>query len=129
MLFILRSDRAPTRIVRETDEGGVARTFWLFRDGVWVVATRYPDGEVSCACHPLLDVMIEPGETVVIVRVVHPPMSETIPAPAPTTFDGSEHAISAVIPVAPKSPGLDGLEVVAVHGLDEADPKRRVSGE
>ena len=122
MVFILRSERAPTRVVRETDEGGVARTFWLWRDGVWVVATRAPNGEMSHACHPLLDVMIEPGENVVIVRVVHPPLVPTIPAPAPTSFEGAANAISAVIPVAAK---IGDLEVVGVHGTDEHDPQSR----
>lgn len=126
MVFILRSERAPTRVVRETDEGGVARTFWLWRDGVWVVATRSPNGDVSHACSPMLDVMIEPGENVAIVRVVHPPLTPTIPAPTPAPFDGTQHAISAVIPVATK---IAGLDVVGVHGIDEADPERRVSGE
>jgi hypothetical protein len=126
MVFILRSERAPTRVVRETDEGGVARTFWLWRDGAWVVATRRATGEISHACCPTLDVMIEPGENVAIVRVVHPPLTATIPAPAPTAFDGTQHAISAVIPVSPK---IGELDVVGVHGLDEADPKRRVSNE
>jgi hypothetical protein len=126
MVFILRSERAPTRVVRETDEGGVARTFWLWRDGAWVVATRRPTGEISHACDPTLDVMIEPGENVAIVRVVHPPLTATIPAPAPAPVEAAEYAISAVIPVCPK---IGGLDVVAVHGLDEADPKRRVSGE
>ena len=126
MVFILRSERAPTRVVRETDEGGVARTFWLWRDGAWVVATRRATGEISHACHPLLDVLIEPGENVAIVRVVHPPLTPTIPAPAPTSFEGAPHAISAVIPVASK---IAGLDVVGVHGVDEHDPKRRVSGE
>lgn len=128
MVFILRSERAPTRVVRETDEGGIARTFWLWRDGVWVVATRSPNGEMSHACHPLLDVMIEPGENVVIVRVVHPPLVPTIPAPAPTAAEAPHDAISAVMPVAAKVPGL---EVVGVHGTEGrgAQSKRRVSGE
>ena len=118
MIFILRSEKAPARVVRETDECGTSRTFWVWRDGAWVVATRSDDGKIAEACSRALEVEIEPGENVCIVRVAHPPPLglETMPAPPPTIDEAPSHVISAVVPVAPK---IGDLEVVGMH----ADPE------
>jgi hypothetical protein len=118
VIFILRSEKAPARVVRETDECGTSRTFWIWREGAWVVAMRTAEGAIAEACSPALEVDIEPGENVCIVRVTHPPPLglETIPAPAPTIEEASSHVISAVVPVAPK---IGDLEVVGMH----ADPE------
>ncbi len=93
MVFILRAERAPSRVIRETD-GGVSRTFWLWRDGGWVVALRFENGGMDYSCSRELDVHLEPGETVTIVRVAHASL-QTMPAPPPT----SEEATSGVLPV------------------------------
>jgi hypothetical protein len=118
MIFILRSEKAPARVVRETDEHGTSRTFWIWRDGGWVVATRSAEGQIGEASSRSLEVEIEPGENVCIVRVAHPPPMglETMPAPPPTIEESPAHVISAVVPVAPK---IGDLEVIGVH----ADPE------
>lgn len=126
MIFILRSEKSPARVVRETDEGGTSRTFWLWRDGVWVVATRFADGAVAHTCSRALEVEIEPGDNVAIVRVVHPsPLAyETLPAPPPTHEEAGNHAISAVVPVAPKVADID---VVGMH-MQGDDPELKKTG-
>ena len=120
MIFILRSEKAPARVVRETDAGGTSRTFWLWSDGAWVVATRFRDGAVEHTSSLAIEVEIERGENVSIVRVVHLPgrALETVPAPPPTVDDTPAEAISAIVPVATK---VADIEVVGVH----VDPARK----
>ncbi|GAC1358376.1 MAG: hypothetical protein NVS3B10_12260 [Polyangiales bacterium] len=128
MIFILRSERAPARVVRETDEEGTARTFWVWRDGAWVVATRHPDGSVEHACAETLKVELETGDNVSLVRVAHPPEpTETMPAPPPS-LDERGDWISAVLPVAPRVADLD---YVGVHAAEDStapdDPGSRAT--
>jgi hypothetical protein len=126
MVFILRSERAPTRVVRETDEGGTSRTFWLWRDGAWVVVTRSIEGVLTCSCSDRLDVSVEEGENVTIVRVVHPAAVETLPAPPPESEQQPPaYAISAVMAVAPRVADVD---FVGVHGIDPSSDPRRAAG-
>lgn len=117
MVFILRADRSPARVVRETDEGGYSRTFWLWRDGAWVVVTRFPDGTIDSSSDRSLGVSLEPGDNVTLVRVVHPPLTPTLPAPAPSFEDGRD-AISSVVPCAARSD----------EELEETATPRRASG-
>jgi len=122
MIFILRSEKAPARVVRETDELGISRTFWIWRDGAWVVALRSAEGEIRQACSNALEVEVEPGDNVCIVRVQHPGTDgrQTIPAPAPAAETTDDCMISAVVPVAPK---VADLEVIGVH----VDPARKAA--
>jgi hypothetical protein len=102
MLFVLRSERAPSRIVRETDEEGIERTFWLWRHGAWVVAMARgeSDGDLGYAHDPALEVTIQRTGDVVVVSVRSQPLAPTLPAPPLEELPSV--SISAVIPVAPR---------------------------
>lgn len=69
MLFLLRAAEAPHRALREIDEGGNERAFWLFRGGAWLVCMRTPEGAVSMSAAPELDVQLTDGGSVMVVEV------------------------------------------------------------
>jgi len=69
MVFLLRSTEAPQRTLREIDEAGIERTFWLFPEGSWVVCLRTPVGEIAASWTPELDVDLQDGGTVMVVEV------------------------------------------------------------
>ncbi len=55
MVFVLRvlpgeegGDLSPRRVLRETDEEGTERVFWLLERGRWVVAMRTAEGDLGC---------------------------------------------------------------------------------
>lgn len=99
-MFVLRSERAPSRIVRETDEEGIERTFWLWRHGAWVVALSRDEGELGYAHDPALEVSVHRTGDVVVVSVRAQPLAPTLPAPPLEELPSV--SISAVIPVAPR---------------------------
>ena len=122
MLFVLRSERAPTRIVRETDDRGVERTFWLWRHGAWLVALSHPDGEISCAHDPALAVHLQRTGGVVVVGVRAQPLAVTLPAPP--LDDSPSVSISSVIPVASRVAGLAEFGDL----LSDLDGRSKVTG-
>ena len=69
MLFLLRASRSPRRTLREIDDDGVERTFWLFSDGPWVVCLRTATGAVSVSCATGLTVALRDGGSVMVVEV------------------------------------------------------------
>ena len=129
MLFVLRSEHAPTRIVRETDEQGVERTFWLWRHGMWVVAQRYANGSYTCANDPTLAVTLHVTGSVVVVAVKTQPMAATIPAPP--LDDMPSVSISSVIPVAtrfePDGPYADAFGTRSGDGEVMAAPRESIT--
>jgi hypothetical protein len=72
MLFVLRSEKEPHRVLREIDERGIERTFYLWPDGGWVVALRTPEGEVACARAPGIDADLEESGSVTVIAVAEP---------------------------------------------------------
>lgn len=71
MVFLVRATEAPSRTLREIDETGVERTFWLWRDGPWVVCARLPSGDVSTDCSPDLLVELHDGGSVMVAEVTY----------------------------------------------------------
>jgi hypothetical protein len=69
VLFVLRSESEPHRVLRETDERGIERTFYLWPDGRWVVALHTPAGEVACARAPGIDADLEEAGSVTVIAV------------------------------------------------------------
>lgn len=69
MVFLLRAAEAPVRTLRETDEAGVERTFWLFADETWIVCAHLPDGAVIASCAPELSTALSDGGSVTVVEV------------------------------------------------------------
>lgn len=87
MVFVLRCEQAPVRTLREIDESGTERAFWIFPDGRWLVAVAGPEG-VDCAKSPGLDAELEEAGSVTIVAArradeLDSKSRDTIPAPAP----------------------------------------------
>jgi hypothetical protein len=82
MVFLLRAADSPQRTLREIDEAGTERTFWLFREGSWVVCLRTAQGEVTASWTPELEVELRDGGTVMVVEVS--------PRPACATVDESQ---------------------------------------
>lgn len=68
MVFLLRAAEAPARTLRETDEAGVERTFWVFHDGTWIVCTRSPNGIVTASSAPELEVALSERGSVTVVE-------------------------------------------------------------
>ncbi|GAC1584102.1 MAG: hypothetical protein NVS3B20_27370 [Polyangiales bacterium] len=123
MMFVLRSERAPSRVVRETDDAGVERTFWLWPHGAWVVAVRYDDGRFDCLHAREISVELHQAGSVVIVAVKARPMAATIPAPASDSIPAV--TISSVVPVASRSPSLgcgDSFGLDDDFGVGDDDP-------
>lgn len=75
MLFLLRAAEAPHRALREIDESGTERAFWLFRGGAWLVCMRTSEGNVSMNAAPELDVELTDGGSVMVVEVARRPVS------------------------------------------------------
>jgi hypothetical protein len=69
VLFLLRADQEPLRTLRETDDDGCERTFWLWPRGGWVVAMRNERGDVAATSAPGLKVVLEEAGTVTVVSV------------------------------------------------------------
>jgi hypothetical protein len=121
MIFVLRSERAPARVLREVDETGVIRTFWLWRHGAWAVVTRLRGGELVAASSPSLDVWLHPSQGVTVVKIDERPLVPTVPAPSSRRLE----AVSSVHPVAPPAPApIDEQAELEPDGR-EADEARR----
>jgi len=69
MLFVLRSENEPHRVLREIDEQGMERTFYLWPDGRWVVAMRTPEGQLVCARALGVDAELEETGSVTVIAV------------------------------------------------------------
>jgi hypothetical protein len=69
VLFLLRSELQPIRTLRETDDDGCERTFWLWPRGAWVVAVRNRKGELAATSTPGLRVDLKEAGTVTVVEV------------------------------------------------------------
>jgi hypothetical protein len=106
MIFVLRSERAPSRVLREVDETGVIRTFWLWRHGAWAVVCRLRDGTLTSASSSTLVLRLHTAQGVTVVKVEERPLAPTVPAPVGVV---DEEAVSSVHPVAPSPPAI-GVE-------------------
>ena len=117
MVFVLRSERAPARVLREVDERGTLRTMWLWRHGAWAVVCQPHGGEILCASSPTLLLRLHVAQGVTVVKVEERPLEPTIPAPRASRRDpiSSVHPVAAVVPEigqdAPLEP--DGRDVDA----------------
>lgn len=121
MIFVLRSERAPSRVLREVDETGVIRTFWLWRHGAWAVVCRLRDGGLVSASSASLTLRLHTSQGVTVVKVEERPLAPTVPAP---TSDVGEDAISSVHPVAAAPPIIGAEGELEPDGRD-ADEARR----
>ncbi|MGZ3417065.1 MAG: hypothetical protein ACXVEF_14610 [Polyangiales bacterium] len=73
MLFVLRSETEPHRVLREIDDRGTERTFYLWPDGRWVVALRTPEGEVACARAAGIQADLREAGSVTVIAVAENP--------------------------------------------------------
>jgi hypothetical protein len=121
MIFVLRSERAPSRVLREVDETGVIRTYWLWRHGAWALVCRLRDGELVSAASTSLRVRLHTSQGVTVVKIEERPLVPTVPAPGEPR-EPRERSISSVHPVAAAAPeiGQDGEPEPDGRDVDEA---------
>lgn len=121
MIFVLRSERAPSRVLREVDETGVIRTFWLWRHGSWAVVCRLRDGTLTSGASPTLLLRLQTAQGVTVVKIEERPLAPTVPAPVGGI---DEDAVSSVHPVAP-TPPIIGVDAELEPDGRDVDRARR----
>lgn len=124
MIFVLRSERAPSRVLREVDETGVIRTYWLWRHGAWALVCRLRDGELVSASSSTLQVRLHTSQGVTVVKIEERPLVPTVPAPSQPDA-ACEGPISSVHPVAAAAPEIEQTSELEPDGR-EVDAARRL---
>ncbi len=124
MIFVLRSERAPSRVLREVDETGVIRTYWLWRHGAWALVCRLRDGELVSAASATLRMRMHTSEGVTVVKIEERPLVPTVPAPS----EPRAEPISSVHPVAAISPEIGQPAELEPDGRDVDEARRAQLG-
>jgi hypothetical protein len=127
MIFVLRSERAPSRVLREVDEAGVIRTYWLWRHGAWALVCRLRDGELVSASSSSLLVRLHTSQGVTVVKIEERPLVPTVPAPSEPRAV-SEGAISSVHPVAAAAPDIEQTAELEPDGREVDEARRMLLG-